>query len=714
MSLWPVGNKFVGVVNAPESELKSKSCHEVWIVDQSGSVGWAVHQMAEDMCLHLGEIPNGDCISVGYFSGVGDYRWWVKGVRLNTQKDYESVASVIRQNARSRNTTCFSEILSDVPQLINDTAPFADSVKLVFMTDGYPVVPSYDREKSAIFKAIKEIKEKIESGLLVAVGDYYNRQLMTEMAQALGATLQHADEIRDFGRALGKIVVKQGKKRTTIILPAGSDAAFAIENGRVVIYSVENGVVTAPTGTSVYFVTSKSDGQPVASMVASKMVDPYQPAYATALLSLQNGDVDGALSILGDVGDVAIVEKLGSAITNKEFGEVESMIQDAATDIAKRFLKGQKKGCVPKDDAFDLIDLLTLLQNDPEARLYPRHKEFKYKRIGRGSKVKDGYPEFKADENVSVPISSLVGNAKELNISVGVNIPGTVELPDEANGVTRESVGLPKVFNSNVFRTYNLIANALPNVTQLPAKMHIATYTKLVEIGAINHQETVGDVAIVHLDAVPACNRVRGNTACSWDDLAKKSFESTVIGNTLKVLRAKLDELDPNKEFKRPVTMTPEQEAFLAACGIKSDGSYAPPMVEEDATDVMKIRTFEIKVAKTSPVTMKDFSEMVKGNKKINFTGEMMMLGQSDMDAMPKSTGAAVQWLNDRITILKDKKRKIDADINARRYAIALGGHWKKYHNTPEAEYTVPVTGFKTQNSAVVTFLFKDDVEKKI
>jgi len=91
-----------------------------------------------------------------------------------------------------------------------------------------------------------------------------------------------------------------------------------------------------------------------------------------------------------------------------------------------------------------------------------------------------------------------------------------------------------------------------------------------------------------------------------------------------------------------------------------------------------------------------------------------LAIGVDAPDAMPKSTGAAVQWLNDRITILKDKKRKIDADINARRYAIALGGHWKKYHAMAEAEYTVPVTGFKTQDSAVVTFLFKDDVEKKI
>jgi len=60
MSLWPVGNKFVGVVVPEKSTESSKNCHNVWIVDQSGSVGWAVHQMAEDMCTHLMEIPQGD------------------------------------------------------------------------------------------------------------------------------------------------------------------------------------------------------------------------------------------------------------------------------------------------------------------------------------------------------------------------------------------------------------------------------------------------------------------------------------------------------------------------------------------------------------------------------------------------------------------------------------------------------------------------------
>ena len=108
---------------------------------------------------------------------------------------------------------------------------------------------------------------------------------------------------------------------------------------------------------------------------------------------------------------------------------------------------------------------------------------------------------------------------------------------------------------------------------------------------------------------------------------------------------------------------------------------------------------------------------MAKGDKKMNWVGEQMLLGKSEMDSdMPSSVGAAVQWLSSKIDDLKSQKRKIDADINARRYAIALGGHWKKYHNTDEATYTVsdPSWTFKTQSNAQVTFVFKDDVEKKI
>lgn len=716
MSYWPVGSKFIGVAQPREAAAAPVRKHHIWIEDQSGSLGWATDLVAEDICTHLQEIPLGDIVSIGYFSGVGDYRWFVKGTKLGSSEDYANVSKIVRQNARSRNTTCFSQILADVKTVIADTAPLADAVELVFLTDGHPVVPNYQSEHRDIFKAIQSIKGDVSSALLVGYGDYYNRPLMVEMAQALGATLQHAEEIRDFGKRLGEIVIKSGRKRTTITLPKGTEAAFTIENGRVVIYSVDNNAVVAPADLPVYYVSSTSDGK--SAEKSDKNQDRYQAAYALALLFLQQGNVDEALAVLSDVGDVYLVDKLSAAMTNKEFGDVENLINDAAVDLSKRFLRGQKKGCAPKGDAFDLIDLLNLLQGDKAARFYPNHPDFKYKRIGRKSKTVEGYPTFQAAQDASVPISSLVGNARELNISIGVSIPGTVILPDESYGFKREAVGLPEVFNAHVFRTYNLVSNALPNVAKLPASVSEDTHRILVENGVLpqNSVWQAGEVYTLDLLAVPACNRERGKSAIDFNDLARLSVDSLILGNQIKVLKDKLNELDPDKESARPVSMTPEQEKFLEGCGIKSDGTYSPPTILEEPTDVLTIRTFETKIAKSSPVSVADFKLMLSGDKKLNWVGAQMMLASTDIDKnMPQKNGAAVQWLNDRLDELKGKKRSIDNEVNARRYAIALGGHWKKYHNASEATYTVDSTDWTFSGErASVTFVFNDNVQKKI
>ncbi len=710
-SFWPVGkSKFVGVVQPTVIGASApQRVHRVVIQDQSGSMGWAVDTVAEDIVAHLPQMNLGDVLTVGYFSGVGDFRWIVKGFKLAEQRDYDAAAKIIRQNAHSRNTTCFSEILTDVETVINEIAPLTDTVELVFLTDGHPVVPNYNTERTNIFKAIKAVRTKVSSALIVGYGDYYNRPLLVEMAQALGATLQHADDIKEFGKQLGEIVVKRGRKRTTITLPKGAEAAFSVEDGRVVIYAVDNSTVVAPADVPVYYL-AKRNGEPV-DVKVDKGQDPYQAAYASALLFLQQGDTEEALSVLSDVGDVYLVNKLSSALTNKEINDVENAINDAATNLTKRLMNGQRKGCAPREDAFDLIDLLSLLQADKQAKFYPYHPAFAYKRIGRKTKTMPGYPKFVADPNVGEPISSLVGNQSELNISIGVLIPGTVDLPDESFGVKREDVGLDKVFNAHIYRTYNIIANALPNVTKLPVSMSESTYNVLVSQGAIASTDWSGweenHVYALDLLAVPACNRARGKGASDFELLAKRAVESLELGSKLKVLKAKLEELDPDKESARPVTMTDEQQKFLASVGIKYDGTYSPPTEVEDATDVLNIRTFSVKVAKSSPVSMSDFALMKNSKKNINWVGNLMLAGDKEIEQdMPKSNGAAVQWLNKRIAELKDEKRAVDNYINAARYAIALGGHWRKYHKDSEATYSTPAT--------TVTFVFKDDVEKKI
>jgi hypothetical protein len=722
MTYWPISKSgYVGVIQPANklTEVPTRK-HHMWIYDRSGSMDWVLSTLAEDICAHLSEVPLNDFISIGWFSGVSDFRWLVKGARLAGKEDYANVAKVVRANATSRNTTCFSEILASIPDVISDVAPMADSVELAFLTDGHPVVPNQQSERKAIFAALKQIGGRLTSGLFVGYGDYYNRPLLAEMAQSVGATLQHADHITDFGNQLAKIIVKNGRKRTTVQVPVGVDAVFTIENGRVVVYSVDNSAAIVPEGLPAYYVGDSKKVAPSGDK-PGKDADKYQPMYATALMYLQRGESDEALNVLSEIGDVALVHKVGSAMTNKEFGDAENAIQEAAINLTMRFLKGQKIGCLPAEDAFDLIDLIGLLQSDKEAKFYPYHPEFSYKRIGRKTKTVDGYPKFEADSSVGVPLSRLVGNAKELNISVGLSIPGTVELPDEINAVShsREDVGLPKVFKSNIFRTYNIISNALPNVTRLPVSVGYDTFLVLHSEGLVPELADWrrNEVFVIDLLAVPACNRARGKKSADWIALADDAVAAEVIGNQLKVYKAKLAELDPNKESKRPVNVTPEQVAFLAACGIKQDGSYSPPVEVSEPTDVLKIRTFEIKVEKSSSMSIKDFALVVGGTKKANLVASQMLVAHDDIERkMPRATGAAVQWLTEKVDKLTETKRKFDAEIAAAKYAIAIGGYWRKSHSQSSAVYQShdrDVLGYNT-GLVNVTFEFLDDVEKKI
>lgn len=346
------------------------------------------------------------------------------------------------------------------------------------------------------------------------------------------------------------------------------------------------------------------------------------------------------------------------------------------------------------DDAFDLLDLLALLMADPDCRFYPRHPAFIYKRIGRTSRVQDGYPTFLPDTDVSVPLSRLVGHSSELNLSIGVSIPGTITLPEvmmtsATGGLVRAAIGLHAQYQTHIFRNYALIANALPQVTQLPIySPNDATFQALADLALIANLHSSHDQTwYLDLTRLPVCNRQRGREACDWAKLADLALESLKLSSMAKVLRAKRDELDPKREGEQAVELTPEQAAFLEACGVRRDGSFSPPTVQDAATDVLDIRTFEVKVKNGSPVSMKDFALMVEGKKKVNYVGELMMLGHHICLANAgrfSQKGRFLSALTEEIGRLEAQKRAIDTDLNARRFAVALTGAWARSWNKDE------------------------------
>lgn len=669
--------------------------HHILILDQSGSMHWAVKQLAEDCIAHIERMSAGSIATIGYFSGVGDFRWWVIGYALNGDDSRARLYKLLRDNARSRNTTCFSEILADLNQVLAQTETLADSVSLAFLTDGHPVVPDYPSEEKSIFAAIADVNDKLSSALVVGYGEYYNRELLRRVAEAFGGGLQHLEKIEYFAKELDGLMLVKGS-RVTVEVPGGATMVYVVqEDGRVALLAPRAGKVRAPRGSRVMYAGR-------APLRGKEMSD--REAYELALAHLQGGHIDDALRVLSDLGDAFLVTQVANALTNAELGAVADRIHDAIVDPSARFLVGRRVDCLPDEHAFDLLDALSLLQDDPDALFYPHSELWEYKRIGPESKPKGNYPRFHA-RNVGVPFGTLTWNESELNLSVLATIPGTVTFPDAAAAA---GMGFDRSFETVAFRNYALVSNCYPNVPVIPASMSRITFEQLREVGMIDARETYSQdcVYAVRVNAVPVCNRGKSAAGYSSRTLAESVVRAKLLAGRINGLNALLRELDPEGERRRDKNHTAEQDAFLQSMGI-INGAYSPETEKQDHTDEMWVRVFEFKLQKFSSFPKLEAVRAMAAKGKFTPTGEIVWKGVTEFHTQGPVNGAKqekMDWLKLRIADHKRERRQLVEDLNRTRFAMALGNRWFSDKSSRDDNVTeVTVDGVKY----TVEFVFK-------
>lgn len=225
----------------------------------------------------------------------------------------------------------------------------------------------------------------------------------------------------------------------------------------------------------------------------------------------------------------------------------------------------------PDPNTFCALDAIDLLAQDENAYLHPWHKSFVYKRIGRKPEINSKYPKFEQDENVAFPTSSLSWNKKRLNLSLLGRIDGHIQL---GKGVRKHGFANP--FRTYVWRNYAIIKDGVLNVAVLPVSCSEATFDKLQQEGLITEgMEWAGDhIYEVNLSAIPVMNRgmVDSVSALSMAQLAAEELKYSADA---KVAKALLNILQP-EEKKISDVFTPEQDEFLKAHGITSNG-FNPP-----------------------------------------------------------------------------------------------------------------------------------------
>jgi hypothetical protein len=671
-----------------------KSVNHIWIYDRSGSMYGLLKDLTAQLIKLSKQIPKGDTLTLGWFSGQGQYNFIVKGFKISEDSDYAVLENAIKKNSDTVGLTCFSEILSNVKTVISDLSVYSTTFSMNFFTDGYPCGVNMNTETTAIFEAIKGIKGSIDSAMFVGYGYYYNKELMTKMAEKLGAMLIHSSMVSEYSDNIVRLLELSGSSSPKQeILPSVENplAVFTITEQGVVVLSVDDEtkmVYVSPQGarTEVYYVsTTPPDDNCIIEIGAISPNEDWATAcYASALVLTQQTKTDVALEIMGKFGDKRVVDDITNAFTIDEYGRVEGNIEKAIASDKDRFKSGRDTKYLPPVDAFCVFDVLGKLMEDDEASFYPYNKGFVYNKVSKPTAVNDDYAKFVAPDTVPCIMDDLVWHESRLNLSVRAIIHGTIDLKDK-DGVTASSVGLTDNYPVFVYRNYTFIKDGIVNVKKFYVSTSPETKQYFVDKGIVIDDGDDFDCDGVYgldISNLPAINRAMANGNTSAKAMCTLLKRETEITGELKALKNFLKVEFDNASSVETKLISEQQKAFLEANGVDVDkgGVYSPKVDAVESTDMYIAKKFEIKIKGLSslPSVNAVMKKLTEGKKR-TLSESVVEVGITKYDVFKASNDDEDMrklWLNKEIAKLKAELKGIRPNIQKSKFAIILGKKW--------------------------------------
>lgn len=682
---------------------KKDPANHIWIYDRSGSMYGLLNGLVNDLKEKSRTLAVGDSLTLGWFSSEGEYNFILKGFRIASDADYEILDTVLDKNKSTLGTTCFSEILDSTEQVIEDLSVLSSNFSLCFFTDGYPVVRNYNKEIERIFSAVSKLNGKINSALMVGYGNYYNKSLLTEMAEKIGGAVTHSESLSEFKTYLDLFIKDSYGCQSKILLHLDCPTdlswgtVFTVQGNKVILLNQESGAVKfSPSDEvvdSIYTLTSKKPIRADAVTLTQKDVSKkgaHEPLvrglYAAAMVMCQKGKTDVAMDIVAAVGDVGLVDVLTNAYTPMEYGVAEKELVSAALNTSSRYVKGYKKDYLPDPEAYCLLDALDTLSADPQAYFYPRHELFEYKRVGVKAEQVDATPDFEAEPEVKVSVSDLVWNSKMLNLSLRARIPGKIRLTG-----SYKKLGLNKDYPTHVYRTYTLVKDGFLNMKSLPVSLSFSSFVEFQDNGLIGlGLKYISDkVYLVELDKVPVINRGMAEGRTSAVALADLIIAEYGFKGKLKSLKYYKDKEvgDSTEKVGVFAGLSDEQVTYLEKFYVTKNG-FSPPVEKEEPKDFYSAKEFEVKVKGLSSFPkVEDVETKLLANKKLTTADQLVAAGiqaYKGSGVANKDKQTRIEWLNEAITDCSIQQRKVSREIQETKFAVLLAKKWFSEFKTRE------------------------------
>jgi hypothetical protein len=706
-----------------EQEVKTKKVvtkkgpvNFIWIYDRSGSMTGMLPELCSQLIDLTQKLTKGDTLSLGWFSDEGNkFNWIFKGFRIIDNADYKALEQAIKRNSSPIGCTCFSEILADTSTVIEDLSVLSKTFSLSFFTDGFPVVSNYKKETDAIFAAIKKIKGKIHTAMFLGYGAYYNKELLSQMSEKLGAMLIHSSEIKEYTPNIIKLIKMTDNsepKEEVECLVSKPLAIFSINEQGVVILSTEDDgkIYVAPEkgkSTCIYYLSTEKPNKKSWDKVETAAIDygdsnnPLARAiYGAALVLSQQTKTDIAMEIIGKAGDKAIIDQLNSAFQTEEYGAAEDLISKAVNDVSLRFTAGRDPNYLPPADAFCVFNVLNILLDDDEAAFFPYHEKFTYERIGLGSAAKDDFSKFQADKKAKCPFGNLVLHEKFFNFSIQTKVLGTIELKDR-DGVTAQSIGLPTPFSTFVYRNFSFVKDGHTHIKIFHITSSGDTYKEFKNRGIVVDDTFKNDkIYGVDISKLPAINRKIADKKTSATELCKAALQEHKLKAQIKALKYLKSQEVQDSAQDSSTGYNDAQEAFLKANGIsvERDRSYNPPTVKSDPIDFYMAKKFEIKLSGIATLpTVKSVEAKIALGKARTPSEALIEVGINAWNGRKGSLSgstAKAKWFDETIKGLQNQMKTLRYTVQSIKAQVVIGRKWFDEFNSRD-NCSITVDGIK-------------------
>ncbi|MEX3984271.1 hypothetical protein AB4Y45_35530 [Paraburkholderia sp. EG287A] len=648
------------------------------VIDISGSMYYDLPELRRHLKNKLASLVGvNDTVSIIWFSGRGQFGTLVEGMKVNGVADLSALHAAIDRFLQPTGLTGFTEPLQELEAVISrlKKKSTGNLLNAFFMSDGYDNCGT----TRGILDVCARLEKVLDSATVVEFGWNANRKLLTEMAETLGGKLIFSEDFPSYVAAFEGSLTGGGAKKVPVKLdyPASKGLAFALIGGNLFTFTPDaDNIVLVPEGLTELAYYTNAGGT-----AYDHTKDDDALIWASIVPLAQRMDTDSLFSVLGALGDVALVNRFTNCFSKEDYSRFQEEVLAAAVDPAKRYVAGYDPKAVPPEDAYTVLELLSDLASSEENLFYPYHEAFHYERIGAASVARSDEAKFHVgDKSKGYPVSSLVWTEDRPNVSIKVCINGYVTLPE-----TRPAP-LPERIDSFIWRNYTIIRDGIVHTRALPVSLTEATFAKLQANGLLAGLTwEAGKVYVLEFPKVPVINRkmVKGVTA---KDTFTKVVELSLLKGTQKVLNDFRNRLSP-KESKKFILLYGEAATeYLKGLGLSDYNGFNPPS--------NTVKTGDFYIAKELAISVKGISSLPKvevveaalaAKKKLKiseFALVSMLESIDDFKRSPVFTKAAdgdalfKTWLETEQKAVIKRVRELTEMLAQRKFAIVVGHVW--------------------------------------